>query len=73
MVGEMEKPLVIGKAAKPRCFKNMKINTLTVILRNNKKVWMTAATMAEWLNMLSQVKKKLHPQQALEAYRVVRC
>jgi hypothetical protein len=25
MVGEMEKPLVIGKAAKPRCFKNLKI------------------------------------------------
>jgi hypothetical protein len=28
MVREMEKPLVIGKAAKPRCFKNLKINNL---------------------------------------------
>jgi hypothetical protein len=25
MVGEMEKPLVIEKAAKPRCFKNLTI------------------------------------------------
>jgi hypothetical protein len=28
MVGEMEKPLVIGKAAKRRCFKKPKINNL---------------------------------------------
>jgi hypothetical protein len=44
-VGKMEKSLVIGKAAKPRCFKNLKINNLPVIWRNNEKVWMTAATM----------------------------
>jgi hypothetical protein len=36
-VGEMEKPLMTGKAAKPRCFKNLKINNLPVIWRNNKK------------------------------------
>jgi hypothetical protein len=51
MVEEMEKPLVIGKAAKPSCFKNLKINILPVILRNSKKAWMTAATAEEWLNM----------------------
>jgi hypothetical protein len=61
MVGEMEKPLVIGKAANPRCFKSLKINSLPVIWRNNKKAWMTAATMVEWLNILSKVKKKLSP------------
>jgi hypothetical protein len=53
MVGEMEKPLVIGKAAKPRCFKNLKISNLTVIWRNNKKAWITAATMEQWLNMFN--------------------
>jgi hypothetical protein len=37
MVGEMEKPLVIGKAAKPRCFKNPNINNLPVIWRNSNK------------------------------------
>jgi hypothetical protein len=31
MVGEMEKPLVTVKAAKPRCVKNLKINNLPVI------------------------------------------
>jgi hypothetical protein len=42
-----------GKAAKPRHFKNLKINNLPVIWRNNKKAWMTAATMEEWLNMFN--------------------
>jgi hypothetical protein len=37
MEGEMETPLVIGKAAKPRCFKNLKMNNLPVSWRNNKK------------------------------------
>jgi hypothetical protein len=37
MVREMQKPLVIAKAAKPRCFKNLKINHFPVIWRNNKK------------------------------------
>jgi hypothetical protein len=32
MVGEMEKPLVIAKAAKPRCFENLKIHNLPVNL-----------------------------------------
>jgi hypothetical protein len=41
----MEKPLVTAKAAKPRCFKNLKINNLLVIWKKNKKAWITAATM----------------------------
>jgi hypothetical protein len=45
MVGEMKKPLVIGKAAKPKCFKNLEISNLPVIWRNNEKAWMTTATM----------------------------
>jgi hypothetical protein len=36
LVGEMEKPLVIGKAAKPRCCKNLKINNLPV---KQQKSW----------------------------------
>jgi hypothetical protein len=31
---EIEKALVIGKATKPRCFKNLKINNLPLIWRN---------------------------------------
>jgi hypothetical protein len=58
MVGKMEKPLVIGKAAKRRCFKNLKINNLPVIWRNSKRAWMTAATMEERLNMFNAKMKK---------------
>jgi hypothetical protein len=58
MMGEMEKPLVIGKAAKARCFKNLKINNLSVICRSNKKTLMTAAAMKEWLNMFNAKMKK---------------
>jgi hypothetical protein len=54
----METPLVIGKAAKPRCFKNLKINHLPLIWRNNKTAWMTAATMEEWLNTFNAKMKK---------------
>jgi hypothetical protein len=58
MMGEMEKLLMIGKAAKPRCCKNLKINNLPVIWRNNKKAWTYAATREEWLNMFNAKMKK---------------
>jgi hypothetical protein len=54
----MEKPLVIGKAAKPTYFKNLNINNLPMIWRNNKKAWMTATTMEEWLNMFNAKMKR---------------
>ncbi|XP_025409564.1 tigger transposable element-derived protein 6-like [Sipha flava] len=41
MAGEMEKPLVIGKAAKPRCFKTIDVEKLPVSWYSNKKAWMT--------------------------------
>jgi hypothetical protein len=47
-----------GKAAKPRCFKNLKINNLPVIWRNNKNTCMAAAKMEEWLNMFNTEIKK---------------
>ena len=37
MSGEMEKPLVIGKAGKPRCFRNLDLRKLPVEWRYNKK------------------------------------
>jgi hypothetical protein len=58
MVGEMENLLVIVKAAKSRCFKNMKIYNLPVIWRNNREDWLTAATIEEWLNMFPAKMKK---------------
>jgi hypothetical protein len=66
MDGKMEKPFVIGKAVKPRCFKN---NNLPVIWRNNKKAWMTAATtMEEWLNMFNaKIKENTHKKTKLRS------
>lgn len=40
MAGEKRKLMVIGKAKKPRCFKNVK--TLPVDYEANKKAWMTS-------------------------------
>lgn len=41
-IGEKENILVIGKSAKPRCFKNLDIKRLPVYYYNNKKAWMTS-------------------------------
>ena len=43
-------PLVIGKSANPRCFKNVK--TLPVTYRNNNKAWMTGYLWTEWIRSL---------------------
>jgi len=49
MTGELEKPLVMRKAAKPRCFKNIDQKYLPVIWKSNKKAMMTSAIMEQWL------------------------
>jgi len=57
MLGEMEKPLVIGKTAKPQCFWNLCIRKLPVEWRYNKEAWMTSQIMEEWLTAFSVGKK----------------
>jgi hypothetical protein len=49
MTGEIANPLVIGRFAKPRCFKNIDIKKLPVDWKSNKKAWMTSHIMEEWL------------------------
>ncbi|XP_072142094.1 tigger transposable element-derived protein 4-like [Dermacentor andersoni] len=44
--------LVIGKAAKPRCFKGVK--TLPVDYEANKKAWMTAEIFKSWISKLDR-------------------
>ena len=39
--GEKLKPLVIGKALKPRCFKNIKVHKLPVTWCHNEKAYLT--------------------------------
>lgn len=42
-----KKLLVIGKSAKPRCFKNLR--SLPVTYESNKKAWMTSDIFTSWL------------------------
>ncbi|CAF1419046.1 unnamed protein product [Adineta steineri] len=46
-------PLLIGKAAKPRCFKNLNVKQLPVKWRWNRTSWMTATLFDEWLQNLN--------------------
>ncbi|GFY22849.1 tigger transposable element-derived protein 6 [Trichonephila clavipes] len=49
-------PLVIGKSAKPRCFKI--INSFPTKYRSNKKAWMTTELFNEWLVSLNSDMKR---------------
>ena len=60
--GEIEKPLVIGKSLKPRCFKNVNTKKLPVLWTANRKAWMTSDIFQEWLKKFNvkMQKKKRH-------------
>jgi len=54
---EKQKILIIGKSAKPRCFKNCK--SLPCIYKFNKKAWMTQIIFNDWLiDFDTEMKKK---------------
>ncbi|GFW90393.1 tigger transposable element-derived protein 6 [Trichonephila clavipes] len=55
-VSEKITPLVIGKSAKPRCFKG--INSFPTKYRSNKKAWMTTELLTEWLVSLNSDMKR---------------
>lgn len=59
MMGEKLTPLVIGKSAKPRCFANIKIESLPVTYENNQKAWMNSKVFTKWIN---SVDKKMRRQ-----------
>ncbi|GBC48699.2 CENP-B homolog protein 2-like [Rhizophagus irregularis DAOM 181602=DAOM 197198] len=42
-------PLIIGKYANPRCFKNVNIYNLPMTYQNNAKAWMLITIFQEWL------------------------
>lgn len=48
---EKLKPLIIGKSAKPRCFKN--VRSFPIPYRANQKAWMTNDLFVEWLKLLN--------------------
>ena len=53
-------PLVIGKFLKPRCFKNVNLNNLPIIYRNNSKAWMLSTLFQEWLQDFDDIVGQKH-------------
>ena len=53
-LGEFETPLVIGKAKKPRCFKKIDPQSLSILWRVNKKAWMTTVIFTEWVTRFKE-------------------
>ncbi len=59
-------PLIIGKFAKPRCFKNINISNLKMTYRSNPKAWMLTTLFQEWLQEFEyQVAQKYNGQRVL--------
>nr|KAG5707155.1 hypothetical protein BaRGS_017839 [Batillaria attramentaria] len=54
---ERERPMVIHRSAKPRCFKNIKTQNLPVIYNSNRKSWMTAALFEDWVRKFDRKMK----------------
>ena len=51
--GSEKNPLwIIGKYAKPHCFKNVNMNSLTCQYRANKQAWMTGVLFEEYARWL---------------------
>lgn len=48
------KPLVIGKAARPQCFRQLNMNRLPITYRHNPKAWMRGDIFSEWLDSLNR-------------------
>lgn len=59
--GEKFEPLIIGKYAKPRCFKNQNLSYFDY--KSNKKAWMTSSLfsdqLSKWDSMLRTKKRKI--------------
>jgi hypothetical protein len=65
MLGGFEKPLIIGNARNPRCFKGVRLENLNMTWQANKNAWMTTDIMIEWLNVLNRKMKNLNRKVAL--------
>ena len=44
------KPVLIGKCAKPRCFKNVNMDALPVIYKSQRNPWMNSEIFVEWFS-----------------------
>jgi hypothetical protein len=58
MTGEKLPALMIGKAANPRCFKNINVKAMHISYKSNKKAWMTSYLFEEWLRAFDRKMKR---------------
>ena len=58
------KPVVIGKFAKPQCFKYVNMNALPVIYKSQRNAWMNSKLFAKWFkkDFVPAVKHHQHAQ-----------
>jgi hypothetical protein len=54
-------PLVIGKAEKPRCFKNVNLTNIGIVYRFNAKAWMTVSIFQEWIKIFDKIIRLENP------------
>lgn len=57
LTGEKIKAVVIGKSKTPRCFKNIKTETLPVHYYYNRKAWMNSTIYEDYLKKLNRKMK----------------
>ena len=58
MVGEFEKPIVIGKSRTPHCFRGQNIQDLKMTWKFNNTAWMTSEIMTEFLTDFNKKMEK---------------
>ena len=49
MIGQFTKPILIGRAKRPHCFRNIKTDRLPVVWAYNRKAWMTSSIYTHFL------------------------
>ena len=54
MIGQFTKPIVIGRAKRPHCFRNIKTDRLPVVWAYNRKAWMTSSIYTHFLTDLNK-------------------
>jgi hypothetical protein len=50
LTGEKLKPLIIGKADRPPCFKNLNVVQFPALWQANRRAWITSSLFEEWLH-----------------------
>ena len=58
LTGEKLKPLIIGKADRPRCFKNLNVAQFPALWLANRCAWMTSSLFEEWLHHVNNKMKR---------------